>query len=179
MRIKIFICFVLLNFLGSLSFAEIDEWSIRIGVKTDRYEDIYNFIGVEKVASLYYDAKDLPEPPLSPSGLSLYFPHDDWPFNPGKYATDFRPPIISNESYEFVVEARKDTKLTLFWSNIENVPKIYRLTLIDRERGISVDMRERTEYAFDCSPECKNVFRIVVERKQRKENLEVRNWEGE
>jgi len=167
MRVKIFVGFILLIFLGCLCFAEIDEWSIRIGVKIDRYKDSYNFIGVAKVASLHYDAKDIPEPPPSPSGLCLYFPHDDWGFRPGKYTTDFRPPIPNNESYEFVVEASENTKLTLFWSNIEDVPEIYRLTLIDRERGISVDMRERTEYAFDYSPGYKNVFRVVIERKRR------------
>lgn len=167
MRIKIFIGFILSIFLGSLSFADINEWSIRIGVKTDKYRDSYNFIGVSKMASLYYDEKDIPEPPISPSGLCLYFPHEDWWFRPGKYATDFRTPIINYESYEFVVEAGKNTKLTLFWSNIENVPKIYGLTLVDEERGISTDMREVTEYVSDYSAGSKKLFKVVVSRRWR------------
>lgn len=163
MRINIFISFILCIFLTSLSFAEFDEWSIRIGVKTDRYRDSYNFIGVSKVASLDYDVKDIPEPPPTPTGLCLYFPHYDWWSQPGKYATDFRPPIMNTETYEFVVESGENTKLTLFWSNIENVPEIYKLTLIDEQRATSMDMRKVREYTFDCNSGSKNVFRIVVE----------------
>jgi len=167
MRTYIFMGFILSIFLLTLSSAELDEWSIRIGVKGDRSRDSYNFMGVSEEASLFYDEKDIPEPPPSPSGLCLYFSHYDWSFNPGKYATDIRSPIINAETYEFVVEAGKNNKLTLFWSNMVNAPKIYKFTLIDEKRGISINMNELNEYTFDCSPECKNMFRVLVERRKR------------
>lgn len=167
MRINIFIGFILSVFLLTLSSARLDEWSIRIGVRSDRSRDSYNFMGVSREASLFYDEKDIPEPPPSLSGLCLYFPHYDWSFNPGRYATDIRNPIINAETYEFVVESGGNNKLILFWSDIVNAPGIYGFTLIDEGRGISIDMRELTEYAFDCSPGGKNMFRVLVKRRKR------------
>lgn len=175
MRINIFIGFILSVFLLTLSSARLDEWGIRIGVKSDRSRDSYNFMGVSKEASLFYDEKDIPEPPPLPSGLCLYFPHYDWSFNPGRYAIDFRPPIINDETYEFVVEGGGNDKLILFWSDMVNAPGIYGFTLIDEERGISVDMRESAEYSFDCSPSGKNMFRVVVERREKIRDLEAGN----
>lgn len=148
--------------LGTLSWARINDWSLRIGVKSDTSRDSYNFLGVVKEASLYFDAKDLLEPPPSPSGIRLYFPHEDWPERPGKYATDYRPPILDVESYKFVVEAESGSELTLFWS-VEGVPRIYGVTLMDTEKGIAINMREKTEYVFDISPKGKTEFRVVVE----------------
>lgn len=163
---KIFIGFALLIFSSAFLLAEIDEWRLRIGVKADRCQDTYNFIGVSKKASLYYDPKDLPEPPLPPEGLTLtlYFPHEDWIFLPGKYATDIRPPIRIVETYEFVVEASEYRTLTLFWPNIDNLPEEYKFVLVDREKNILVDMRKAREYAFDCHPGEKNRFKIICSK---------------
>lgn len=158
---------VLLAFSMSLAFAEVDEWSLRIGVKRmdERYRDSHNYIGASKDAFLYYDPKDLPEPPTSPSGLCLYFPHFDWSFMPGRYASDIRSPIMDSETYEFVVEAGEYTQLTLFWPNMGEVPQGYRFLLIDEEREVFIDMKGVAEYTFDCRPEHKNRFRIVVENR--------------
>jgi len=167
MRKKIYVGCIVFFVLLSLGFTEVDEWSIRIGVRTDRNRDSYNFIGTSKIASLFYDEKDIPEPPPSPNGLCLYFPHYDWPFNPGRYASDFRPPFISGETYEFVVEAIEEKRLTLFWSSIAEAPKKFDFTLIDSERDISVDMSKLTEYSFSCEPGYKNIFRVVIKRRKR------------
>lgn len=166
MKRKAFIGIILFVFLASASLAEMDEWRLRIGVKAgDRYRDSHNFIGVARDASLFYDGKDLPEPPTSPSGLMLYFPHEDWAYQPGRYASDIRPPIAGVEIYEFAVEAGEYTTLTLFWPDIGTVPESYRFMLVDEEREVFVDMREAQEYAFDCRPGMKNRFRIVVEKR--------------
>ncbi len=158
---------VLLVLSMSLAFAQVDEWSLRIGVKKmdDRYRDSHNYIGASRDAFVYYDAKDLPEPPTSPSGLSLYFPHSDWPLMPGRYASDIRSPVIGSETFEFVVEAGENTQLTLFWPNIGEVPQEYRFLLIDEEREIFIDMKGTGEYTFNCRPEHKNRFRILVENR--------------
>lgn len=162
MRKQIVFGLILLMTLGTLSWARINDWRLRIGVKSDTFRDSYNFLGVSREASLYFDAKDLLEPPPSPSGIRLYFPHEDWPVRPGKYATDYRPPILDVESYKFVVEAESGSELTLFWS-VEEVPRIYGVTLLDTEKGIAINMRENTEYIFDISPKGKTEFRVVVE----------------
>ncbi|MFP4083259.1 MAG: hypothetical protein ACLFVG_10995 [Candidatus Aminicenantes bacterium] len=160
--------FVLFVFLWN-SFAGTDfgEWSVRIGVKSDNYRDSYNFFGVSRESSLFYDKKDIPEPPPSPTGLCLYFPHLDWPLNPGRYAADFRSPVVNKEEYKFVVESGKNNRLTLFWLDLENAPKIYRYRLVDEEKSLTVDMSELSEYTYDCSPGKKRSFRIIVERRFR------------
>jgi len=165
MRKKIVITSVLFLAAGLLSWGKINDWSLRIGVQSETARDSYNFLGVAEEASVYYDAKDLLEPPPSPSGLRLYFPHEDWPVQPGKYATDFRPQILDVESYEFIIEAKEEGELILFWS-VEEVPRVYEVSLLDIEEGIAVDMREKSEYIFDISAGGKKEFRVVVERKR-------------
>lgn len=164
---KISIGFAVLILSITSLFAKMDEWRLRIGVKSDCCQDTFNFIGVSKNASLYYDAKDLPEPPAQPTGLSLnlYFQHEDWDFLPGKYATDIRPPIWNIETFEFVVNASEYKPLALFWPDMEKVPKVYRFVLVDEERNISVNMRETKESVFYCRPGEKNRFRIIVENR--------------
>lgn len=167
MKRIIFGCTLLLVLSMSLAFAQVDEWSLRIGVKKtdERYRDSHNYIGTSIDAMVYYDVKDLPEPPTSPSGLCLYFPHSDWSFMPGRYASDIRSPIMDRETFEFVVEAGEYTQLTLFWPNMSEVPQGYGFLLIDEEREIFIDMTIAGEYTFDCRPEHKNRFRIVVENR--------------
>ena len=162
---KIIVGFFLLLVLSmSLAFAQVDEWSLRIGVKRvdERYRDSFNYIGTSREAFVYYDVKDLPEPPTSPSGLCLYFPHSDWSFMPGRYASDIRSPILDRENFEFVVEAGEYTQLTLFWPNMGEVPQGFGFLLVDEEREIFIDMKGAAEYTFDCRPEHINRFRIVV-----------------
>lgn len=172
MRREIFIGF-LLAFVGfllslsilSFSFTGTNDWSFRIGVKdADDYQDSFNFIGTSEDSSLFYDSKDWLEPPSSPLGpsLCLYFPHYDWPYQAGRYASDVRPPISTNEIFEFVVEASENKELTLFWLNVEEVPEFYKLVLMDEERDIFIDMREVSKYCFVCHPGLKNIFRIMV-----------------
>jgi len=161
--------FVLIGFLLTLALFSYsstgpDDWSLRIGVekKDGQYRDSYNFIGISKNASLYYDAKDKLEPPTPPSGLSLYFPHYDWGDYSGKYASDKRPRLVDTETCEFVVEAGEYTQLKLFWQDIEDVPENYQFTLVDEEREIFIDMRKIKDYTFDCRPGYKNRFRVIV-----------------
>lgn len=159
-----FVSFLFALVLLSFSSTELDEWSLRIGVKRvdNQYWDSYNFIGSSKNASLYYDAKDIPEPPISPSRLSLYFPHNDWGIQSGKYASDLRPPVVDKDTYVFVIEAGEYTQLTLFWQDIEELPENYQLTLMDEEREVFIDMRKASDYTFDSRPGFKNMFRVIV-----------------
>jgi len=164
MRKKTLLVLIIFISFCSLSFSEVSEWSIRIGVKNNEYRDSYNFMGVSQSSSVFYDAKDLPEPPPSPSGLCLYFPHEDWSFRPGRYATDFRPSNMTTETYEFAVESLEGGRLTLFWLDMDKAPKAYVFALVDVESGIAKDMRAVTEYAFDCAAGCKRAFKVLVQR---------------
>lgn len=141
-----------------------DEWSLRIGVekKDGQYRDSYNYIGASINGSLYYDAEDKLEPPISPSGLCLYFPHSDWGVHSGRYATDKRGFLVDKETYEFVVEVGEDTQLKLFWQDLEDVPENYQLTLIDEERELFIDMRNVSDYTFNSRPGFNNRFRVIV-----------------
>jgi len=167
MRDKTLIGLILLVFsLTLLSFGGTDEWELRIGVKAgEKYRDSYNFLGVSIDSSLYYDKKDIPEPPLSPSGLSLYFLHEDWGYRAGRYSTDFRQPILGREIYEFVVEGSEYTRLTLYWQDMWKVPRKYRVLLVDEKKDVSIDMRKVEEYSFASRPDIKKIFRIVVKKR--------------
>lgn len=163
--------FIIIGFLFTLTLFSYsstgqNDWSVRIGVEREdgQYRDSYNYIGISKDASLYYDAKDKLEPPTSPSGLCLYFPHSDWGVHSGRYATDKRQRLLDKETYEFVVEAGEYTQLKLFWQDIEDVPENYQLMLVDEEREIFIDMRKIKDYTFNCRPGYKNRFRVIVTR---------------
>ncbi len=159
--------FILPVLLVTLSSADFIDWNIKIGAMTDRYRDTYNFIGVSKTSSLFYDEKDILEPPPAPEGLSLYFPHFDWSLNPGRYAADYRPPIMDIESYEFVIEAGESTRIILFWSDIASAPEIYMFTLIDKDRNHAINMKASNQYTLDCNPGDKLNFKILVRSKER------------
>lgn len=165
MRKRIVIALVLFLAVGLLSWARINDWRLRIGVKSETARDSYNFLGVSDEASLYFDPKDILEPPPSPSGLCLYFPHQDWPDQPGRYATDFRPPVLDVETFDIVVEAEGGSELTLFWS-LEKVPPLYAVTLTEAGKGAAVDMRKTREYVFNVGSDGKTEFQITVEWKR-------------
>ncbi len=165
MKKKIIIGSIILIITGTFSWARINDWRLRIGVKSDTARDSYNFLGVSKEASLYFDSKDILEPPPSPSGLCLYFPHQDWPDHQGRYATDFRPPVLDVECFDVVVEAESGPEFTLFWS-LEKVPPMYAVTLMVSGKDVTIDMRETTEYVFDTGPEGKAEFQVLVEWKK-------------
>jgi len=158
--------FVLSVILLTLSAADSNEWEIKIGVRTEKYRDSYNFIGVSKSSSLFYDGKDILEPPASPAGLCLYIPHLDWSFNPGRYATDYRPPFMNAESYDFIVETGNSTRITLFWSGMANTPEMCRFMLLGKDSGLALDMKESNQYTLDCNPGDKMSFRIQVKNEE-------------
>ena len=158
-------------YAGVLDFASSPdvEWSIRIGVIKGKAKDTYNFFGISTKADTKYDVKDLPKPPpISNKQLMLYFPHKDWDINPGNYATDFRPPPQDKENFNFIVNTGvPKCKVRLFWSNIREVPRNYRILLIDSLTNDTVNMRIKRFYVFRTDEDGKGEFKIVVIKKNR------------
>jgi hypothetical protein len=140
------------------------DWYLKIGAAQGSFVDSYNFLGVAERASLYRDSKDLSEPPpISSEQVRLYFINLEGEDDIHRYAADYRPPILSEEQYKFVVESgNKDSEITLSWPQPSSVPQGYEVLLTDLALGRVVNMRKETKYSFYPGTEGKRYFKIVV-----------------
>ena len=139
------------------TFAPLSEkeegFQLQIGVNNIPFfwlQDTYNFIGVSGDSFAEHDSKDLHEPPpVSPEQVSLYFPHE-WEGKPERYTTDFRPLDSQKEVFEFTVNPGNGVinLMKLFWSGTEKVPEEYQTEFTDPASGITLNMREVSEYWY-------------------------------
>lgn len=129
-------------------------FTLNIEASTEDLADKFNLIGTMSKASNTFDGDDMPEPNVLPDGpyLSLYFPHDDWQSNPGRYADDIRAlnkTDGSSESWPFNVETSETGQtVTLQWDNTALPIDKYTFTLVNLDTGERINMAERNTYTY-------------------------------
>jgi hypothetical protein len=158
--------------------ASYKEWTIKLAAAKGKLADSSNFFGVSENASTYYDPKDLAEPPLiADEQVSLYFSHQAWPSRARNYATDFRPPILSEEQYDFIVDTGQGPKqeIVLSWDGLDQVPYAYEIWLRDVESGKAVNMREEASYNLLETPGIKRSFQVIVNNTTGSLGLNIKN----
>ena len=130
------------------------DYSIRISAAAKHSADPDNFIGASNFAADASDAYDAPEPPPSPNAAftRLYFPHGDWPVNPGSYAADFRASSrTAGESQNWLFNAdtsEAGESVTISWDNSALPSDKYSFTLVDLDTGERIDMAARNSYSY-------------------------------
>jgi hypothetical protein len=86
-------CFVKADGLGKragVQYTHGNEWRIRLDVRTPQGRDYYNILGFSKKASDRRDSLDIAKPPSMGTTRTMFFYHDEWKENGGKFATDIR-----------------------------------------------------------------------------------------
>ncbi|UCE18899.1 MAG: T9SS type A sorting domain-containing protein [Gemmatimonadota bacterium] len=132
---------------------------------TEHLSDEYNVIGTHQAATMVWDKLDHPEPPpVIGKYVSSYFPHHDWQKYPDNYTTDFRPPFIDGQIWDFVVETNvlnSTTKITV--QGVESVPDEFEVYLLDDDLNISQNLRQNQTYSFPTfSKKLKKQLRLAV-----------------
>jgi len=139
-------------------------WLVRLSVRSadGRLCDPTNYVGVSPEASDRFDLCDIEEPPPFPGYVSLRFPHPEWGKDAGYYVQDVRQTFSGTKTWDVeVVSDQPNTSFVLTWHNIHQVPRAYRLTLIDLETGKRIYMRTVGSYSFTSSGNNRR-FRLEV-----------------
>jgi trimeric autotransporter adhesin len=134
------------------------SWRARIVASNDSANDRENFAGVRPGASSLLDRFDLSEPPLPPQGgISLFFPHEDWNAACDRLAADIRSVPEGSETagwiwdFDVVCPAPDGTvavAASLDFPDLASVPGDLEATLVDRDLGRQVNLREEPTYRF-------------------------------
>ncbi len=137
------------------------EWKIQLLIE----KDTYNFAGISPVAKDDYDALDVLEPPQISKGINLYFPEQDWSFNPGNYTQDVRKSEFKNKEWNFEIKNElEQAPITLKWLGLEQI-KYYDLSLIDLDTNQTIDIYSTADYTFELEKGGIKQFELTVEVK--------------
>jgi len=154
---------------------------IDLAATTDANYDFGNIGGLLKGVSESRDGYDVHEPP-PPMGnyISLFFNHDDWGADSGRYAIDIRTPdgtdpgctslpptATACKIWDFTVEANKTGgKITVSWLTLKKYEGLFTATLTDQTAGTDVDMIANFKYEYTApvdNPPSRN-FKIKLVR---------------
>lgn len=131
--------------------ASVAPVGISFTLKYKRYKDRTLFLGMHPLASEKRDAMDGLAPPPGPSRApKIYVDHSDWTYRPGAYAVDIRR--LGEGPHEFALTVElpriksKAKKCKLTWRGVKDIPSRLKVTLVDEEKGRSVDMRRKRRY---------------------------------
>jgi hypothetical protein len=155
---------------GATDAGEISEgWVVGVDAACGETTDRGNYAGVTLKASQERDRWDHSETPMNPGrALSLYFPHEDWENNPGRYTVDMRgvesarqanpassDGIENGRGHVWAFDVAKNyvdesggDKVVLKFSGMEDVPVEWEVLLTDRKLGCVVDLREEDRYSY-------------------------------
>jgi len=146
-----------------------ERWKVQFIAHAEQMADTENYLGVSNTAQDTYDVADLPELPVPPYSISLFFPHEDWQQNSTRYAQDIRTPIDSDKSKTWdieIVNSFSSGEITLTWQGVTNVPEEYEFQLVDKDHpGMLYDMRQTRQIQYT-SPKESMVrhFQVAVRR---------------
>jgi photosystem II stability/assembly factor-like uncharacterized protein len=153
-----------------------DNFLIKISATGASSSDPDNFVGLAAESANRFDGEDIFEPPAAFGKYytSLYFPHDNWPKNAGRYARDFRP-ISGVDSecetkpasgickvWDFNVASNESgTRMTISWGALSAYAGTYEVTLTDLSTGAQTDMTAAAGYSYTTNGAARS-FRLTA-----------------
>ena len=149
----------------------ISSWSVAVTLTAGRSRDIAT-ASVSPDATAGFDGfrSEMPEPPLSPGGVSLHFVHPEWRSRTAGatdwFATDTRGPVGTQPTV-WNLEATCDGQETiaqLAWADLSGLPKDVSLTLIDLDANQRRYLRTTWAYELTLAPGKPRRFQLVAER---------------
>lgn len=147
----------------------LESWKVQLMAYGEQMADIENYLGISNMARDTYDVTDLPEPPVPPYSVGLFFPHAEWEQKSAQYAQDIRAPLDLGNSKTWDIEVVNNCgrgEIILTWQGVESISHEYELRLVDKEHpGVVYDMRKTRQIRYT-SPKKIMVrcFQIVIWR---------------
>ena len=119
------------------------SWLLRVRAVSENASDGSNAIGIDPSAAEGLDALDGPKPPSAPGDwVRLGFRLTPEGAGPDLYRRDIRPPVGDGHTWEIEVQSSDaGERITLDAVAAQRLPDDIRLRLIDRELGITLDLR--------------------------------------
>ncbi|TSA22610.1 T9SS C-terminal target domain-containing protein, partial [bacterium] len=121
-------------------------------------------IGVESDAKDGLDALDQ-RMPRSLEKASLYFDRTEWDRTYSEFGKDIKAESNQLKKWEFTVEGKLLEKKLIRATGMETIPESDDVVLVDRERGLVVDLRQREEYSVEMV-KGKMAFSVMVGRRE-------------
>jgi hypothetical protein len=124
-----------------------DQWQANLVVQAGEAKDIVNTFGVQSTNGTADG--NMMEPPISPAGLSAYFPLRDGTRAAGNYAVSLLAPG-GPKSWSFEVQCtRANTEVNLRWPDLTNLPAGLPVVLVDELTGTQVSLRTSSGYSYN------------------------------
>ncbi len=125
-----------------------DEWDIRIKAQCQNSIDQENYAGVRNDASERWDRYDHFKPPPIGDYVRIYFPHTDWSCRANLYNHDYRPEGNLNYQWNFKVQSTIEDKIILTFQELDKVPAIFDICILDAIQKRFQNLRENNQYDF-------------------------------
>jgi len=139
-----------------------DQWRVNIIARTSNAVDRYNTFGIGSPIGTKSASGDIMKAPMSPSGLSAYFPHSDFGTMSGNYAVDLQA-VGNRHVWKFAVNCIKpNEQISLNWLNVAGIPAALPVIMTDQVTGKAISMRSSTSYSFNSGKGGIRNFTITV-----------------
>ena len=140
---------------ASAAFDQPAGWQAWVNMENSNGQD-HNRFGVGFGTSSGRDQYDYPEPPSGLTGCSGYFRMND-----DQFCTDIRPELGEGQTWDFAVDCKGETKLTI--SLPVEFPAGTECYLADLSRQVSVNIKDDQAYSFTPEPgEKVREFKIIA-----------------
>ena len=147
---------------SSRSAGTTDNWRINLVAETSQSKDRTAVLGVGSDEADGISDGDLMAPPLSPSGLSVYFPRTGWGRAAGNYAVDLQAPGATKTWAMDVNCTQANEQVVLRWPDLTRLPARLPVVLVDELTGKQVAMRTAPCYTYNSGQGGVRRFRIVA-----------------
>ena len=78
----------------------------------------------------------------------MYFNRPEWDEQYPVFASDIKPSLEDMQEWEFEVYCKEKKELTISFNNVENIPDIDEVYLLDLSRSQYSNLRENKDYTF-------------------------------
>lgn len=148
----------------SIMFQPSMDWGVQLIAKCGKAMDADNWIGVSSSSQVGYDRLDISEPPPVGKFVSIAFPHWDWQQRSANYSTDFRPQFYEGNYWDFQVTSNiPDSVVNIHFRNINQIPSLFKLYLIDKDLKNVQQINQQAKYSFITAAQntIRN-FRVII-----------------
>jgi hypothetical protein len=125
-----------------------EGWLMRVAMEMGDFREEIVSLGVAENARRELDFMDHRRPRSPGDVPAAYFARPEWDPAYPVFVSDIRPVFATLESWDLDVDAPGKASVKLTFTGVGEVPAEFQVKLLDRERAVAVDLREKPEYAF-------------------------------
>jgi photosystem II stability/assembly factor-like uncharacterized protein len=137
------------------------DWQVTIKTAAEGIEDHFTRFGVAESASNDLDELDFRKPRAIEDLAGACFYRPEWDQDYPVFATDIRKPITDSEVWEFKVNAIPQKTVKLTFTDLDQIPAVLAVYLVDKAYSRCIDLRNQVDYDFVAITK-ESQFEVVV-----------------